>query len=105
MRVTNESPIPAGPMTLTALGELVGLSQPHMSRLLQEGLIVAPAAEKGRRRAVPAAEVVRVVRVVGLARSLGIAPAVLFRFFGEGRAALLPDGRVALGAPIGEAAA
>lgn len=84
-------------MTLTALGELVGLSQPHMSLLLAEGLIFAPAADKGRRRAVPASEVQRVVRVVRLARIVDVSALQLFRALGNGSGVLLPDGRIALG--------
>lgn len=89
----------SGALTLTALGELVGMSQPHMSLLVREGLISAPAAEKGRRRAVPAAEVRRVLRVVQLARIVDVPALQLFRALGDGRGVLLADGRIALGSP------
>jgi hypothetical protein len=102
--VTHENATPAGPLTVTALGHLVGMSQGHVSSLVAEGLIDAPAG-KGRRRAIPAAEVRRVVQVVQLAAALDIAPTVLLRAFRDGAAALLPDGRVALGAPTRGAAA
>lgn len=85
------------PLTLTALAALAGLSQPQLSRLAEAGAIYAPVASRGRARAVPVPEVRRVLLVVQVARKLDIAAVVLFRALADGRAALLPDGRIALG--------
>jgi hypothetical protein len=88
-----------GPLTLTALSELTAITHGQLSRLVRDGMIHAPAVGKERRRAIPAPEVRRVLLVVGLARKLDIPPTVLFRALHDGQAALLPDGRIALGSP------
>lgn len=88
------------PMTLAALAELAGFPQSQLSVLVRDGMVYAPAADKGRRRAVPVPEVRRVLLVVERARGLDIPPTVLFRALHAGEAALLPDGRIALGPAV-----